>query len=111
MNDENRNLIEIKDLEVTFRVRNKKMKRVNKTGLLRAVDKVTLDIRRGETLAVVGESGCGKTTLGKAILNIVKPTAGEIVFEGQNLAAFSKRRNADDEGQDAANFPGPRTSR
>jgi len=90
MSEENKNLIEIKDLEVTFRVRNKKMKQVNKTGLLRAVDKVTLDVRRGETLAVVGESGCGKTTLGKAILNIVKPTAGEINFEGKNLAAFSK---------------------
>ena len=66
------------------------MKQVNKTGLLHAVDRVTLDIRRGEILAVVGESGCGKTTLGKAILNIVKATAGEINFEGKNLAALSK---------------------
>ena len=90
MNEENRNLIEIRDLEVTFQVRNKRMKKVNRTGLLRAVDKVTLDIRKGETLAVVGESGCGKTTLGKAILNIVKPTAGEIHFEGINPAALSK---------------------
>lgn len=90
MNEENKNLIEIRDLEVTFKVRNKRMKSVNKTGLLRAVDKVTLDIRKGETLAVVGESGCGKTTLGKAILNIVQPTSGEINFEGENLAAFSK---------------------
>jgi oligopeptide/dipeptide ABC transporter ATP-binding protein len=90
MMEDNKNLIEIKDLEVTFRVRNKKMKQVNKTGLLRAVDKVTLNVRKGEVLAVVGESGCGKTTLGKAILNIVKPTAGEIDFEGINLAALSK---------------------
>lgn len=91
MNENNRNLIEIKDLEVTFKVRNKKMKQVNKTGLLRAVDRVTLDIRRGETLAVVGESGCGKTTLGKAILNIINSTAGEINFEGKNLAELSKK--------------------
>lgn len=91
MSEENRNLIKIKDLEVVFKVRNKKMKRVNETGLLRAVDKVTLDIRQGETLAVVGESGCGKTTLGKAILNIVFPTAGEIQFDGSNLATLSKK--------------------
>jgi peptide/nickel transport system ATP-binding protein len=91
MSKEKRNLIEIKDLEVTFKVRNKKMKRINRTGLLRAVDKVTLTIREGETLAVVGESGCGKTTLGKAILNIVKPTSGEILFDGENLTALSKK--------------------
>ena len=91
MSEENKNLIEIKDLEVTFQVRNKRMKSVNKTGLLRAVDKVTLDIRKGETLAVVGESGCGKTTLGKAILNIVKPTGGEIHFVGRDLAICSRK--------------------
>lgn len=90
MDDKTGNLIEIKDLEVTFKVRNKKMKSVNKTGLLRAIDKVTLNIRKGETLAVVGESGCGKTTLGKAILNIVKPASGEISFEGKDLAALSR---------------------
>ena len=91
MIEEKRNLIEIKDLEVTFRVRSKKMKSVNKTGLLRAVDKVNLDIKRGETLAIVGESGCGKTTLGKAILNIVQPTSGEIYFEGKDLSKLNKK--------------------
>ena len=91
MGKEKRNLIEIKDLEVVFKVRNKKMQKVNETGLLRAVDKVTLNIRQGETLAVVGESGCGKTTLGKAILNIVAPTAGEIQFDGSRLDSLTKK--------------------
>lgn len=84
------NLIEIRGLEVTFKARNRKMRGVNKTGLLRAIDKVDLDIRKGETLAIVGESGCGKTTLGKTVLNIVKPTNGSITFEGKDFAQFSK---------------------
>ncbi|MFA5637439.1 MAG: ABC transporter ATP-binding protein [Anaerovoracaceae bacterium] len=90
MNEENKNIIEVKDLEVVFAVRSRRMKNVNRTGLLRAVDKVTLDIRKGETIAIVGESGCGKTTLGKAIAHIVEPTAGRIIFDGVDLSQLSK---------------------
>lgn len=86
----NKHLIEIRDLEVSFRVRNKRVKSINKTGLLRAIDGVTLDIRKGEILAVVGESGCGKTTLGKAALNILAPSSGKIYVEGKNLATLSR---------------------
>src|SRR3990167_3700483 len=54
-------------------------------GWVRAVDDVNFDIRRGETLGLVGESGCGKTTTGRCILQLYRPTAGEIVYEGRDL--------------------------
>jgi len=52
---------------------------------LKAVDDVSFDIRRGETLGLVGESGCGKTTLGRTILNLYKPTSGKIIFNGEQI--------------------------
>ena len=57
---------------------------------VRALDGVSLDIRRGETLGVIGESGCGKTTLGRTVLRLHEPTAGRIVFDGQDLAGLDK---------------------
>ncbi len=73
----------IKDLDVYFPIKSGLFQKT--TGYIKAVDGVSLDIRRGETLGLVGESGCGKTTLGRAIVMLNRPTAGEIIYDGTDL--------------------------
>jgi peptide/nickel transport system ATP-binding protein len=87
-------LLEIKGLRMHFAVRHGFARTV--TGTVRAVDDVNFAIREGETLGLVGESGCGKTTLGRCVLRVYQPTAGQILYNGADgrtvdLAALDKR--------------------
>lgn len=79
-------LLEVRGLKLHFPVRKGLFKRV--VGHVKAVDGVDLCIAPGQTVALVGESGCGKTSVGKAILQLEKPTGGQVFFEGQDLASL-----------------------
>ena len=87
-------LLETRNLKTYFPVRRGALQRT--TGYVRAVDDVDLVLHRGETLSLVGESGCGKTTLARSLLRIVEPTGGEILYRRENkvvnLRALSKRQ-------------------
>lgn len=80
-------LLEVKNLKVHFPVKHGLFSRV--TAHVKAVDDVSFTIEPGETLGLVGESGCGKTTLGRAIVKLVEPTSGNILFDGKDVATLS----------------------
>jgi oligopeptide transport system ATP-binding protein len=84
-------MLKITDLRVGFkrRVRSGLWSRGKK---LRAVDGVSLELARGETIGLVGESGCGKSTLGRAVLQLIRPDAGQVEFEGTNLCALGEEQ-------------------
>lgn len=82
-------LLAVNDLAVYFPVHSGILSRI--TGQVHAVDGVSFEIPRGKTLSLVGESGSGKTTTGRAILHLLKPTRGTVVFDGTDLAALNRR--------------------
>ena len=77
---ESRPMLEVRNLKKYFKT---------KRGLLHAVDDVSFRIEPGKTLGLVGESGCGKSTAGRTILRLLEPTAGQVFFEGADIAALS----------------------
>ena len=85
----NEALIEVKGLKKYFDINVGAFK----TKSLKAVDDVSLTIKKGETLGLVGESGCGKTTVGRTILNLYKPTAGEILYKGKSIVSKNDIRD------------------
>lgn len=87
---ESKRLLEVADLQVHFPIHKGLFKRV--VGHVKAVDGVDLSLKSGRTVALVGESGCGKTTVGKGILQLIKPTGGSVDFEGRELVGMSGRK-------------------
>lgn len=81
-------MISIRSLKKHFFIHDGFLSRNTKT--VKAVDGVTLDIDHGEILGLVGESGCGKTTLGRMSINLIKPTSGEVIFDGVNILKLDK---------------------
>ena len=88
---ENGALVQVRDLRMHFPV-TQGIVIQRRVGAIKAVDGVTFDIVRGETLGLVGESGCGKSTTGRAILQLYRPTGGDVYFEGVDLTALKGER-------------------
>jgi peptide/nickel transport system ATP-binding protein len=85
------NLVEVRGLKVHFPI-TEGIILERKVGAVQAVDGVDLDVRRGETLGVVGESGCGKTTVGRTMLRLIDPTEGTIRFDGEDITGIGGER-------------------
>jgi len=83
-------LLSVRDLRKHFPVRSGLLSRVS--GSVRAVDGVSFDVAAGETLGLVGESGCGKTTVGRSILRLIEPTGGKVTFDGANVLAAGRQQ-------------------
>jgi peptide/nickel transport system ATP-binding protein len=87
-NSRDDNLLEIKNVKMYFPVLKGILR--TKIGDIKAVDDISFVIKRGETLGLVGESGCGKTTIGKTILRLYRPTSGKIFFENTDISQLNK---------------------
>ena len=83
-------ILEVKNLKMHFPVGSGFLSR-KPVGYVKAVDDVSFTVKRGETLGLVGESGCGKTTTGRCILQLYKATAGQVIFDGQDLTSMNSK--------------------
>ena len=101
-------LLQVRGLKVHFPIRKGLFQRA--IGFVKAVDGVSLDIRAGRTLALVGESGCGKTTVGKGILQLIPASAGSVRFDGQELVGMAPERIRAQRGQFQIVFQDPFSS-
>lgn len=86
------NLLELRNLSKLFPIYVKGVVRKTLIGYIHAVDDVSLDIKKGEIFGLVGESGCGKTTLGRVILNLLPKTKGEVTFDGSKIHELKSRK-------------------
>ena len=101
-------LLEVTGLKVHFPIRSGVLQRV--TSHVKAVDGVSLAIAAGRTLGLVGESGCGKTTVGKGILRLVEPTGGRVLFAGEDLARLTRAEMRAKRSEVQINFQDPYAS-
>ena len=90
-------ILDVDDLVKHFKTRR---------GTVRAVDGIDFSVERGKTLGLVGESGCGKTTVGRTILRLIEPTSGRILFEGRDITSCTRAGSGAIAGR-CSHFPGP----
>ncbi len=83
-------LLETRNLKMHFPIKAGVLQRT--VGHVKAVDGVYLSVRRGETLGLVGESGCGKSTLARLVLRLLEPTEGEVIFDGEDILGYDRKR-------------------
>lgn len=87
-NGNGRYIVEVKNLKQYFPIKSGLMQRV--VGYVKAVDDISFRIERGKTMGLVGESGCGKTTVGKTLLRLLKPTGGRVIFDGTDIMTLDR---------------------
>ena len=87
---QNNALLDVKNLKMYFPVTRGLLRK--KVAEVKAVDDVSFKVNAGETMGLVGESGCGKTTVGRGILRLCEPTSGEVFFEGQDILKLSREK-------------------